>query len=278
MTDLSTMVSPLVLQKLMPEEKDYLDTIFEYFGGYPTLDEIWRLIDEQWVLLGCDPNHLDERVKTFYRHPVWLLNGLFVEQHAQSLEHRRIFLDWIVKIKPSRVADFGGGFGTLARMVGRSLPSAQIEVVEPHPHLVAISLAAETPNVRFVPKLTREYDLLIATDVFEHVPDPLKLTAETAYHLRVGGQFLIANCFQPVIRCHLPQLFHFHYAWDKTLAVMGLKSVAKIRYANAYVREGSLDLTAARKVGDCAKRFQPLIQRLPRGKKWIGSLLVRWFC
>jgi len=278
MTDLSTMVSSLVLQNLAPEEKEYLTNVFECFCGYPKLEEIWRLMDEQWVALGCDPNQLDERVTTFYRHPVWLLNGLFIEQHGQSLENRKIFTDWIVQQKPQRVADFGGGFGGLARMAGQARSGMQIEVVEPHPHPAAIALAADTPNVRFVPGLSGEYDLIIATDVFEHVPDPLALTAETATHLRIRGQFLIANCFQPVIRCHLPQLFHFHYAWDRALSAMGLTAGDKVQYGRAYVCDGNLDVAAARKVEECAKRFQPLIRHLPRGKKRIGSMMLRWLC
>jgi hypothetical protein len=278
MPELQSLVPPLVLNHLTNKEQRYLDQTFQRFSGYPGLEQIWQLMDEAWIELGCDFNHLDERITAFYQHPVWMLNGLFIEQHAQSLENRRIFADWILQQKPSRVADFGGGFGGLARIAGQAYPEMQIEVVEPHPHPAAIALAADTPNVRFMPGLTGEYDLLVATDVFEHVPDPLALTAETACHLRIGGQFLIANCFQPVIRCHLPQMFHFHYAWDKALAAMGLTSVAKVQYGNAYVREGNLDLTAARKVGEYAKRLQPLIQHLPRGKKWFGSMLVRWFC
>jgi len=88
------------------------------------------------------------------------------------------------------------------------MPAVQVEVVEPHPHPAAVALAEETPNVRYVSELTGEYDLLIATDVYEHVPDPISLAFSTASHLSIGGRYLIANCFSPVIACHLPQLFH----------------------------------------------------------------------
>lgn len=82
-----------------------------------------------------------------------------------------------------------------------------LQVVEPHRHPAAIALATNEPNVRFVLELSGEYDLLIATDVFEHVPDPIGLAAQTGAYLRVDGQCLIANCFQPVILCHLPSCF-----------------------------------------------------------------------
>lgn len=38
---------------------------------------------------------MDARIGSFYAHPVWLLNGLFIEQNAQSLANRRGFTDWV---------------------------------------------------------------------------------------------------------------------------------------------------------------------------------------
>ncbi len=278
MTDLSVLISSRVQQNLSSDEKDYLVSIFERFNGYPKIEEIWQLMDEQWVALSCDPNQMDNRVVTFYRHPVWLLNGLFIEQDPQSLENRHMFTDWIINQSPRRVADFGGGFGSLARFVGNALPSATVEVVEPHPHPGAIAEVENTPNVRFVPELNGKYDLLVATDVFEHVPDPLALAAQTAGHLHIGGKYMIANCFQPVIRCHLPQLYHFHYAWDRAMSVMGLEPGEKIKYGRVYIRKGNFDVKAARKVGECAKKWYPIIENIPIGKTRIGKILIRFFC
>ena len=108
-------------------------------------------MDDPWYELGCDPFNPDHRFSSFYNHPVWLLNGLFVDQDKESIEHRQRFSDWAVTHEPIRVADYGGGFGTLARILGSALPSAQIEVVEPHPHPGAIALASQTPNVVLSP-------------------------------------------------------------------------------------------------------------------------------
>jgi hypothetical protein len=230
MVNLAPYIPSLVLQHLTVDEASYLSEVFSRFNGYPKLEQMWALLDEPWVEYGCDPEQMDGRVTAFYRHPVWMLNGLFIEQHAQSLENRRVFADWVMRQHPARVADFGGGFGGLARFIGEVLPDTQVEVVEPHPHPAAIALAASTPNVRFVPELSGEYDLLIATDVFEHVPDPIGLAAETAEHLCIGGQYLIANCFQPVIKCHLPQLFYFQTAWDFAMQAMGLEPGKRVSY------------------------------------------------
>jgi len=278
MTDLAKHIPPLVLQNLTADEEAFLNGVFMRFNGYPTLEQMWALLDELWVQYGCDPEKMDERVTAYYRHPVWVLNGLFIEQHEQSLENRRVFTDWVAQQRPARVADFGGGFGGLARFIGEALPDAQVEVVDPHPHPAAIAVAASTPNVRFVPELSGEYDLLIATDVFEHVPDPVGLAAETAEHLLRGGQYLIANCFQPVILCHLPQLFYFNAAWDPAMQAMGLQPGERVSYGRVYRREVHFDIPAARKIANCAKKLWPLVQKLPRGRTKIGGALVRYLC
>jgi len=278
MIDLSKYVPPLVLKNLNADEKGYLTEVFTRFNGYPSLEEIWRLMDEQWLAHDCDPERMDERVTAFYEHPVWMLNGLFIEQHPQSLKNREVFTDWVAQQRPARLADFGGGFGGLARFVGQVLPDAQVEVVDPHPHPAAIAVAASTPNVRFVPEMSGEYDLLIATDVFEHVPDPIGLAAETAAYLRVGGQYLIANCFQPVILCHLPQLFYFNAAWDPAMEAMGLVPGQRVQYGRAYRRQGEFDVAAARKAAQCGQKVYPWIQRLPRGRARAGRFLMHFFC
>ena len=277
MTNLDTLVPAEVLTHLSSEERDYLNSVFTVFRGYPTVEQIWQLMDEAWLALGCDPNRIDDRVKSFYRHPIWILNGLFIEQDTVSLEHRGAFKDWIVQQEPARVADFGGGFGSLARLVGRALPRTRVEVIEPHPHLAAEALAASTNNVVFVPELTGEYDLIVATDVFEHVPDPLGLCAETAAHLKLGGKYLIANCFHPVILCHLPQLFYFEFGWDPAMQAMGLTIGKRVQYGRAYQHTGTLNLTNARKIEERARRLYALIRLIPKGKERIGSLALKLF-
>ena len=280
-TQLSRHVPAAVLEHLSEGEASYLTSVFARFNGYPALQDVWQLMDEQWVAHGCDPNNLDERVTAFYKHPVWMLNGLFIEQDEQSLKNRQVFTDWVVSQGPVRVADFGGGFGGLARLVGQALPGSQVEVVDPHPHPAAISLAESTPNVRFVPALSGEYDLLIATDVFEHVPDPIGLAGETAAFLKVGGQYLIANCFAPVILCHLPQLFYLNVSWDQAMKAMGLAPGEKVQYGRAYRRvgnpsvRGSLNINAARLVADRGRKIWPWVSRLPRGRVKAGQLLMK---
>jgi hypothetical protein len=275
MVKCNVLIDPLVRKHLGEAELGYLLNVFEHYQGYPTLQELWRLMDDQWEAHGCDPHQIDGRVSSFYRHPVWLLNGLFIEQDPQSLAHRKAFTDWVITQAPTRVADFGGGFGGLARLIGEALPHALVEVVEPHPHPAAIALAAGTPNVRFVPDLTGRYDLLIATDVFEHVPDPIALAFSTASHLSIGGRYLIANCFSPVIACHLPQLFHLSISWDQVMRAMGLQPLEKVEYGRVYAHTGALHELQARRVEAQARLVYPWVQALPKGRSRVGQVLMR---
>lgn len=133
MPELKCLVPSQVLDHLSDAERDYLAEVFARCNGYPNLQQLWQLMDEPWQALGCDPSHLDELVTAYYNHPVWLLNGLFIEQDPQSLYHRQAFTRWAAAKRPARVADYGGGFGGLARLLGAALPEAQVEVVEPPP-------------------------------------------------------------------------------------------------------------------------------------------------
>jgi 2-polyprenyl-3-methyl-5-hydroxy-6-metoxy-1,4-benzoquinol methylase len=272
MTDLTKWIPADELAVITPEEQRWLTKVFERYGGYPALEQVWEVMDEPWRELNCDPEVMDVRIVAYYSHPVWLLNGLFIEQHQQSIENRVYFRDWVVKQKPKRVAEFGGGFGGLARMIGEALPSVEVEVIEPYPHPIAIARAEKTRNVRYRPELSGEYDVIIATDVFEHVPDPLQLAASTASHLRADGQFLIANCFHPVILCHLPQLFHFRYCWDFAMKTMGLIPADQVVYGRAFLRQGALRLDPARQVEKRSRALWYVSQYLP-GR--IGRPLTR---
>ena len=100
-----------VLGHINQGEMAWLTKTFECLGWrYPTLEELWALMDEPWYDLNCDPDVMDDRISQYYRHPVWLLNGLFIEQHDQSLENRRQFSAWVANQSPKRVADYGGGY------------------------------------------------------------------------------------------------------------------------------------------------------------------------
>lgn len=85
------LIRPSILCLLHQNELDYLQSVFASYNGFPSVRDLWQLMDEQWIFHKCDPRVMDDRVTAFYRHPVWLLNGLFIEQDPESLAYRKAF-------------------------------------------------------------------------------------------------------------------------------------------------------------------------------------------
>jgi SAM-dependent methyltransferase len=247
---------------LSDAERRYLEP---FLSGEQTLEleDVFARVDAAWDECDCDQKVMDERVTRFYRHPVWLLNGLFIEQHEPSLANRRVIAEWVKTRSPRRVADFGGGHGTLARMIGEACPDAEVEIAEPNPHPAAIARAAETGNVRYVPGLTGAYDVILATDVFEHVPDPLALVEETAAHLGPEGVYVMANGFRIEMKCHLPMNYHFRWSWETAMSAMNLRLVDRVSYGGAYAPSGPISAKAARTVERRSRLSYGIIQRTP---------------
>ena len=227
----------------------------------PSLEQIWQCIDLTWEDIGCDNRIFDEeKYSEFYSHPVWLLNGLFIEQHAESLKYREEFTDWVLCQNAHRVADIGGGFGTLSRMIAAKNPEIEIDVIEPHPNRIALEFAKKHENLSYKQELDGEYDLLLATDVFEHIPDPLNLIERTSAHLKFNGKYLIANCFHPVIQCHLPCTFHFRYSWSFILSKINLAQVAKVSYGTVFKKTGNVLSSRARLLELLSRSLFPVFQ------------------
>ena len=200
------------------------------------LEQMWYLMDLVWDDCGCDNKNLNwDKIGKFYSHPVWLLNGLFIEQHDISMGHRNAISDWIVKNNFKNVVDYGGGFGTLARMVAQKSESTNMDIYEPHPSDFGLKRATEFNNINIIDKLRSEYDCLMSTDVLEHVSDPLSDFSSMVNNVKVGGYLVIANCFHPVIKCHLPQTFHLEYTFNTFAKMMGLKVAGVLEGSHATI-------------------------------------------
>ncbi|WP_238700373.1 class I SAM-dependent methyltransferase [Helicobacter jaachi] len=216
---------------LTPKEKQELTLLLDSVNPRITddLEQIWYLIDKAWNDMGCDNKELDwEKIGLFYAHPVWLLNGLFIEQHALSMHIRDSIAHYIathiVGDRKLRICDYGGGFGTLSREIARLCPQAHIDIYEPFPSQYGKACIAAFSNITFVDKLQNEtYDCLVCTDVLEHVDDVIGCFKGMLDSVKVGSSVLIGNCFYPVIACHLPKHFHFRYTFKLIAKTMGLK-------------------------------------------------------
>lgn len=197
------------------------------------LEHLWQMMDRVWDEIGLDAQNLDsEKIKQFYSHPVWILNGLFVEQDELSIQHRLAIANWIGENIDNNksILDYGGGFGTLARLVAEKNQNLIIDICEPFPSKVAVEKARAYPNIHFISSIIEKYDCLLSIDVLEHVPDPLNLLALMSEQVKLDGYLIIANCFYPVIKCHLHTTFHLRYTFDLFARLMGIKLIEKCNY------------------------------------------------
>ncbi|QPN65915.1 bifunctional 2-polyprenyl-6-hydroxyphenol methylase/3-demethylubiquinol 3-O-methyltransferase UbiG [Synechococcus sp. CBW1006] len=161
---------------------------------------------------------------------------MYIEQHAVSMEHRQAITIAVAELRPLKVVDFGGGFGTLARLLASALPQSAIEICEPYPPRHGIESCKPFANISFVPELNRQsVDVLVSTDVLEHVQDPIALLAAMVDAVRPGGHLLIANCFFPVIACHLPCTFHLRFSFNAFCRALGLKVLGPCEGSHATI-------------------------------------------
>ncbi len=222
---------------LPQSQRQKIDILLRKSEGLFTddLERIWYMMDMVWDELDCDNKHLDwEKMAQFYDHPIWLLNGLFIEQHDLSMQHRNSISDWVANQNEiSQVLDYGGGFGTLARLIANKKPSLLIDIYEPHPSEYAKEKIIKYENIKLINKFNKKYDVIISTDVLEHVPEPLKLFYEMIENVKDNGYLIIANCFYPVIKCHLPCTFHLRYTFNLFAKYMGLEVIGQLEGSHA---------------------------------------------
>jgi 2-polyprenyl-6-hydroxyphenyl methylase/3-demethylubiquinone-9 3-methyltransferase len=222
---------------LTAAERQAVEQMLAEVGTDPSLEQIWQLMDAAWHRHGCDNRHFDEsRYAAFYADPVWLLNGMFIEQHDVSLGHRMAITAAVAALDPRRLVDVGGGFGTLARLIATALPACRVEILDPFPPRHGVESCRTFANIQFVKELGHNrHDVLVSTDVLEHVVDPIDLLWQMVLSVRIGGHLLIANCFHPVIACHLPSTFHLRQSFDEFCEEMGLEVLRACRGSHATI-------------------------------------------
>jgi 2-polyprenyl-6-hydroxyphenyl methylase/3-demethylubiquinone-9 3-methyltransferase len=204
-------------------------------------------MDEAWGSTTPDSS----AIVSFYRHPIWLVNGVFTAVDPMSRDHRQAIAAWIASRNCRRVADVGGGLGELALAIAEAAGSVEVDIVEPFAHPVARARCLRVNGVRYVDSLGDNYDAVIAQDVLEHVDDPLALASQVVNATRPGGYAIFANCFYPVIKCHLPQTFHLRHSFPWVVGPLGISYVERIcgaEHALVFRRTAGIpDIAAARR-------------------------------
>lgn len=188
-------------------------------------EDLWSLLDRAWERHGCSfPVKDKEKMNSFYNDPVWLLNGIFAEVDTVSKGHREAIVDYICSSGRKRVLDYGGGTGALACLLAKEDPDILIDIYDPYPTRYALEKVASIPNIRFVDRVEGSlYELVVCTDVLEHLESPLRAIWNISRALQNNGFFVSSNCFYPVIKCHLPSTFHLRISLKFFCRMFGMK-------------------------------------------------------
>jgi 2-polyprenyl-6-hydroxyphenyl methylase/3-demethylubiquinone-9 3-methyltransferase len=217
----------------------------------PPVEEIWHEMDKVWDALGLSSTaHPNSRqLAAFYSHPVWILNGFFSASDPQSCAHRDAIAKAALELCVRSIADFGGGMGELAIRMARSNPDYEISIVEPYPSDIGRHRVSQFSNISYVHTFNESYDLTIAQDVLEHVDDPVGLAAQLSNATKIGGYLIFANCFYPVIKCHLPSTFHLRDTFSWVVKGAGLEfigNVAGAEHASIFKKARKVDVLSLR--------------------------------
>ena len=232
-----------VYARLSENEKSSLNKAFPGLDiSKLDINRLWNLMDQIWDDLGCNYSTSEDNLKKiekFYEHPVWILNGLFVEKDSESQINREKIVNWINKNNKEylvkSVLDYGGGFGTLGRMIVDGNQKLKVDIYEPHPLKVAEKIINKYKQIKFVDNTSKKYDAVVCTDVLEHVFKPLDMLEEIKKTLKTDGIFIVGSCFYPFIKCHLPKNFYLRYFFKYFAYLYNFELVKQIPGGYLYV-------------------------------------------
>jgi 2-polyprenyl-6-hydroxyphenyl methylase/3-demethylubiquinone-9 3-methyltransferase len=278
MTDISIWGHAVPRAWLTQNEADYLMSLPQ---SLPTVEWVWAEMDRVWDQIGLDNSRplTGQAIGEFYRHPVWLMNGIFTSLDPVSAAHREAIARYLDKKGERLVADYGGGFGELARAITRVVPGAEVSIIEPYPSRVGLERIQDEPRIKFVSDLSSgPYDAIVAQDVLEHVTDPVGLAGEIAGTVREGGIVVFANCFYPFIECHLPSTFHLRQTFPVVMKALGMRYLGRVdgaSHAQVFERTGRLDLRRARRAERISRILGPLLNAAREAMSRTKRLVAR---
>lgn len=267
----------LATLKSSPRWEDIKKYLEPYFYRRPQLEEIWSIMDQVWNDMVLDnKNYSEKELGEYYSHPVWLLNGLWIETDPVSMQHRKGMAKYVEGENP-KVLDYGGGLGTLAKQIAYHCQGADIEIYEPHASNIAHDNISNFDNIKILDKLNKRYDYIFSSDVFEHVEKPTSLIISFNRHLKTGGFLIAAWNFTSCIKCHLPNHFHFRYTMHRwIIPSLGFLYVEKAKGGHGHVfkKVKETDGDAIKKVYKLtfiSKAVFPIFRSLSFGKVLVRN-------
>ena len=203
-------------------------------SSFSSVHDLWSSMDREWRRFRCNkyiPLRLQQNnISKFYSSDIWVENGLFTFSDPLSRQHRTAIAKFLLKKNIQKFADYGGGCGLMAYMFNEFNPTASIDIIEPYPFPIFVEYSQSYSSINYISSLCSNYNAVVAIDVLEHVDNPLSLVSHLVQHLDKGGYLILANCFYPVIDCHLPKHFYLRHLFpfvisSKSLSYLGTVSV-----------------------------------------------------
>ena len=147
--------------------------------------------------------------------------------HAEHSPTKARWIDDLLKrnrLEPRTIAEVGCGSGEILVELRKRRPDAAFTGFEISPQAYAICSPKAAPGLDFrladlLEADAEPFDLLLAIDVFEHVPDYMGFlkalrgkAAHTIFHipLDLSAQALLRGTSYPVLREHTGHLHYFH--------------------------------------------------------------------
>ena len=177
-------------------------------------------------------------------HEWWDLEGNFKPLHQINPLRRQFIIQHAKELFDKKAIDVGCGGGILAESLAKlGADVTGIDMGEEPLNVAKLHALDSNVNVDYQ-KITAEekakaspeaYDIVTCMEMLEHVPDPLNDFSEMIKSVKLNGYLVIANAFYPMIKCHLPQNFHFRYSFNYFANMMGLESVGVLEGSHATI-------------------------------------------
>jgi hypothetical protein len=242
----------------------------------PSVEWLWGEMNRVWSALGLDNQQPLEgqAIGSFYSHPVWIANGVFTATDPVSVAHRTAIASYLNHRGIENIVDFGGGSGQLARRIVEADHKASVTVVEPYPSCLLRRIAIPDSRISITANLGKVSSVqsVILQDVLEHVEDPIALVLDVSRHVVPGGLVVFANCFYPVISCHLPSTFHLRHTFRWVAPHAGLQYQGRIpgaEHALVFERRGRLSQSRIRIAENCSIVVGTAINRLAALRRMV---------
>jgi len=244
----------------------------------PKVEDIWNIVNQVWDDMRLDnKNYNSEQLSRYYSHPVWFLNGLFIEIDQESMSHRKSIAAFFKNKKNLIILDYGSGFGTLAKEIAKITPSSKVDIYEPYASKYAYENIQEFKNIKIVNNLKENYyDVLVNTDILEHVEDPISLISIYSNCLKKRGLLISHWNFTPCVKCHLPKHFHFRYTFNRIVPLLGFsEEIINKRHGHYFLKVKNIteeDMDNAYRKEKISKLFYPLNKTIYEIKKLLRRI------